>query len=437
MFPGEIKRWPEATQEGLCAVRNSLPRPGAMGKDAVGNLCDDVLGVPHGTLTLSQSDESSGLLNGSRPNPSPKVPILTDSMIRAANLITDPVLQKWFWPEGAPFCVSLSHDVDEVRWSWRRRLLMGARHPRTLLEPNERYWNFEHILSLERRFGVRSSWYFVADGNHPRDPPYRLGDVEDVMRDLEKSGHEVGVHGSYLSYKDGRMLQRERDAIGAVLGHPVLGVRQHFVNFAPFITWKLQEAAGFSYDATLAFNGVSGFRAGICHPFSPLGHGLLEVPLMLMDGQLFRYEEFGVPEARTNCERIASEVIGRNGLLTMNWHQHTYDEYSFPGYWSVYEHMLQWLLQKGARFITGGELWRWWRARSRVEVQPGQRRQTEASWTMSAAEDISGLALRVLGVRPRTLEADTPHSIVTRGLDTFLLLPVVRAGSQVTVTAEW
>lgn len=408
-----------------------------MGKSALTTLYEDVLGVPPGTLTVPERDESSSLLDGSRPNPSPKVPIVTDSMIRAAGSIVDPILQKWFWPEAAPFCVALSHDVDEVLWSWRRRLLMGARHPRTLLEPNGRYWNFERILALERRFEVKSSWYFVADGEHPRDPPYRLSDVNDMMHNLERSGHEVGVHGSFLSYKDGRMLQREREAIGAELGHPPLGVRQHFVNFDPAITWKIQEAAGFSYDTTLAFNSVSGFRAGTCHPYTPLGYGLLEVPLILMDGQLFRYEEFGVPEAKTNCERIASEVIARNGLLTMNWHQHTYDEYSFPGYWSVYEHMLRWLHQKEARFMTGGELWRWWRARSRVQVQPGERRPGGASWTVSAPEEIDGLALRVLGARPRALNADVPHSIVTRGLDTFLLLSAVRARSQVTVTADW
>lgn len=374
------------------------------------------------------------LLAGGR-NPTPKVPVVADAMVHALRA-AGPVLQVWFWPDARPFCLSLSHDVDEVRWSWRRRLLMGSRHPRTLFEPNDRYWNFDRVRALERRLGVTSSWYFVADGRHPRDPPYRLSDVAGAMRDLEKDGHEVGVHGTYESYRDGAMLRREREAVAGVLGHPVPGVRQHFINFEAPLTWELQEAAGFSYDATLGLNEASGFRTGFCHPYRPSGRAILEQPMILMDGQLFWYEGFTAREATANCEDLARRVIERNGLLTLNWHQHTYDGYSFPGWWDVYERLVPSLLRREPAVMTGEQVWRWWTLRESVCLIRTAQEGRRGTYELRAPEPVRGVALRMSNVAQADFTSNVQTRTVERGGERFLVLDLPPA-EPVTVTVEW
>ena len=408
-----------------------------MGRGELSLVFEACLGLPPGTLEVPDDAILRGLLDGRTRNPDPKTPVAADAMRRALDGVAKPTLRKWFWPDARPFAVFLSHDVDEVRWSWRRRLLMGVRHPGTLVHPNRRYWNFERVLELEKRFGVPSSWYFVADGRHPRDPPYRLRDVAAVMRDLQAKGQEVGVHGSYLSYRDGAMLRQERAAIGEALGRPPPGVRQHFVNFEADATWRLQQEAGFAYDATLALNEASGFRTGMCHPYVPPGNTILELPLLLMDGQLFWYERLAWADAVKNCESIAGQVAARGGLLTLNWHQHTYDEYSFPGWWSVYEHMLRWLGERRPLFLTGEDVWRWWTQRAGVSVAEVARKGTGATWSVTSRVDLQGLTVCIAGATPANLESDAPHDTATNGGEQFLVLRGLRAGEPATITAEW
>lgn len=401
------------------------------------SVTEAVLGLPPGTLNVPLDADLALLLGGLQRNSNPKIPVASDAMLRALEGVRTPTLRKWPWPEASPFCVNLSHDVDEIRWSWRRRALMGARHPRTLLEPNRRYWNFERVERLEASHGVKSSWFFVAGGGHPRDPPYRIEDVRDAIRDLVRSGHEVGVHGSFLSYKDGALLERERRAISIVAGRPVHGVRQHFLNFEAPLTWRIQESVGFSYDASLGFNETSGFRTGMCHPFRPPGQKILEIPLMIMDGQLFWYEHLSVEDAKGNCERIAMEVLRRNGLLTLNWHQHTYDQYSFPGWWDVYEHMLRWLRDHQALFMTCEEITDWWRRRERVTMTPSEMGSRRGTWIVESGEPLRGLAFGGAGMSTPQFDADVPHRAVSSGGQSLIILDELRPESPAKVTASW
>jgi len=387
-----------------------------------------VLGLPAGTLQGAIEPDLAEFLRGVRRNPTPKVPVASNALARMLDGLRVPTLRKWPWPDANPVCASLSHDVDEVRWSWRRRALMAVRHPGTLFEPNRRYWNFARVKDLEAGHSVRSSWFFVAEGRHPQDPPYRVAEVQDAIRDLAASGHEVGLHGSFLSYRDPALLERERRAISAAVGRPVPGVRQHFLNFEAPLTWRIQEAAGFSYDASLGFNETSGFRNGLCHPFRPPGQRILEIPLIIMDGQLFWYEHLAVEEAKENCERIAMDVLRLNGLLTLNWHQHTYDEYSFPGWWDVYEHLLRWLKAHRALFMTCEGIADWWRRREQTTITPAAGTRP-GTWVVQSAEPLRGLTLCGAGGAEAGLTTDAPHRVVSFEGRSLLVLDELRPGS--------
>jgi hypothetical protein len=399
---------------------------------------ESILGLPPEVLGSMTTIEERQMMDAVHPNERPKSPVVSQRMIGLLEALPGPVLQKWFWPDAHPFSVCLSHDVDEVRWSWRRRLLMGARHPKTLVQANEEYWNFQRIIQKEAELGLPSSWYFVADGRHPRDPPYRLDEVADEMKRVHTAGNEVGVHGSFLSFNDGPMLLKQRLAVEATLGSRAIGIRQHFINFEAPLTWKLQEAAGFEYDTTLAFNEHSGFRTGMCHPYRPSGRSILEIPLVLMDGQLFWYEKFDVERATANCELLARAVESLGGVLTMNWHQHTLDGYSFPGWWDVYDRILEGLIPRGPAFMTSAQISSWWSAREQVAALSRGVGARYGSWEIRAQERIRGLTLRIAGARSEVhYEADVSARVEKLRGEDVLVLEELDASKPAVVTATW
>jgi hypothetical protein len=311
------------------------------------------------------------------------------------------------WPNGKRFAALLSHDVDEVRFGSlveAARLLARTSGPRSYAlragltqaargiagaGRTDPYWNFERWVKAEESRGFRSSFYFCAPSparRHEYDARYRFGDrvdfagergtVSALLARLAGRGFDVGLHGSYLSHRDGDDLARQRVQIEAASGRPAPGTRQHFLRFDIHRTWRAQEEAGFSYDSTLGYNEAPGFRAGIAAPFAPWDanagrpHRLLELPLTVMDGSLFR--TLGLDGARA-AERVRQHlraVEASGGLAVLLWHPNGASQAHFPGWWTAWEAALDTLAAGGAWVATGDEIARWWADRLRGSLPP-------------------------------------------------------------------
>jgi peptidoglycan/xylan/chitin deacetylase (PgdA/CDA1 family) len=305
------------------------------------------------------------------------------------------------WKDGARFAACLTHDVDDVAlYSGRQalRLLLQARAPQsyafraglsglgrawTHRGAEDPYSNFHRWLAEEEGRGRRSTFYFVPPDPRPRheyDPLYRLDDriafdgrrvtVAEVMRAMESRGHEVGLHGSYRSHRDGAELGRQKHAIEFGADTVVRGVRQHFLRFDVRATWAAQVEAGFRYDTTLGYNEAVGFRAGIAAPFRPWSserkqsHDLWELPLTLMDGALFRTLKLGSKQAAEAVTRHLDQVEAAGGLAVLLWHPNGAAEALFPGWWATYRHLLDELGRRNAWVATARTIADWWRDRT-------------------------------------------------------------------------
>jgi hypothetical protein len=315
----------------------------------------------------------------------------------AAAMLGSELEESPLWPNGARFAAVLSHDVDEVRYgsvAEGARLLALA--PRSYavragltqvargLRGGSRdpYWNFERWIESESKRGFASSFYFCAPApakRHEYDARYRLGDrldafgkrgtVTSLMRALVERGCDVGLHGSYLSHLDGADLAAQRRQIEDASGAPVLGTRQHFLRFDVRRTVAAQEAAGFDHDSTLGYNEALGFRAGIAAPFHPWNaearapHRLLELPLTVMDGTLFRTLGLSGEEAAERVRAHLGMVRAVGGLAVLLWHPNGADAAHYPGWWDAWEAALDRLAERGAWVGHGRALADWWRAR--------------------------------------------------------------------------
>jgi peptidoglycan/xylan/chitin deacetylase (PgdA/CDA1 family) len=270
------------------------------------------------------------------------------------------------------FCVCLSHDVDRTTKTFQffthflRHALNGelgrAAYQIKSVSAASHYWCFDRVMELERKLGVKSVFFFLNE-TYPFHPltlsSWRLSlgyyDLFDpglaaVIRELDGQGWEVGLHGSYLSYKDSELLKREKADLESIVGHPVVGVRQHYLNLDQH-TWARQAEAGFSYDASFGSTTDIGFKDDRYHPFKPISdRDFYVVPLALMDRCVMDKED-----SLQQATRVIDLAAEKRACLVLNWHQERLNEKEFPGYTQMYLRLIQECMSRKAHFCTIGE----------------------------------------------------------------------------------
>ena len=273
---------------------------------------------------------------------------------------------EYIWPGNKRFAVCLTHDVDRVKKTYQyitKSWKDNHRRIRQLFEFGNPYWAFPIIMKLEDKFKVRSTFFFLQESKkinllRPKDwtlsaGKYRFNDkkISEIIKILDRNGWEIGLHGSYESYKHLDLLREEKNELEQVLGAEVLGIRQHYLNMEIPQTWRIQREAGFMYDASFGFRDEIGFRNDRYLPFHPFENSFLEIPLALMDGALFsNYDSEDI--VWDKCLNLIETAERQRGLLTLLWHQRVFNEDEFPRWSSVYTQILRECMERDAYFGT-------------------------------------------------------------------------------------
>lgn len=315
------------------------------------------------------------------------------ALLYACGKLRLPFACKSLWP-GKRFAVCLTHDVDEVKktYQWFTRPAaylkkgeVGSLKGQLLslwhrLLGEEPYWTFDDIMELEERLGVRSSFFFLKENGKAdiMSPDtwklmgrrYDFNDprLKGVMKKLSGGGWEVGLHGSYGSYRDFGLLESEKKMLQESLGNKVTGIRQHHLNLELPKTWEYHDRAGLKYDTSLGFKDRMGFRGGTCLPFHPVSGqrmlDLLEIPLAVMDTPLFGYKK---DRLRADLEGMVDAVSVSGGVLTMLWHHAVFNEHEYPGWGAEYGRIIELCRSRNAWITCGRELADWWIWRERTD----------------------------------------------------------------------
>jgi hypothetical protein len=313
------------------------------------------------------------------------------------------------WPDGRPFAICVSHDVDLIaetvtpRQALRsmRLSLLGAGASRReritrLARPGVRAARavahglsrapaaeaLERCVELERERGVTASYFFTVypgSEGHRYDCTYALGDrcrfggarvtVADVARRLDAEGFEMGLHGSYHSAFAGDRLTAEKEELEQATGLPVTSIRQHFLHWDARVTPHLHARAGFTADSTLGFNRNIGFRAGTSLPFRWFDVGrdaavdLVELPMLVGDVALLRADalELGPELAEETLLGRLDGIAEVGGVATLNCHPNNLVD---PDYLRLFRRAIAYGTERGAWFASVRELDAWFRGRA-------------------------------------------------------------------------
>ena len=270
--------------------------------------------------------------------------------------------------------VALSHDVDRVRKThqyltrsirYLKRAKIGSLYHEllSLNKRNEVYWNFPDIMETEDALGVKSTFFFLQESYpfmplHPSTWKLALGrydirsdKVARIIYELDKAGWEIGLHGSYRSYNAPELLREEKKQLEQVVGHPIVGIRQHYLNMNSN-TWRFQDEAGFLYDSSLGYTDKIGYRNAHVAPFNPHNSSFIEFPLAIMDSCFLED-----PDRDDNLKKIIDLTIANDGVLVLNWHSNSWHPDEYKEYKEKYVGLIKLFKAQGAIIKTLGEFY--------------------------------------------------------------------------------
>lgn len=326
-------------------------------------------------------------------------PVVNEYLVIIKELITD-IAQKNhinldfqpLWPSGKTFALALTHDIDHVqKWRWntfhreikvlakiiaQRRVREFLRRTKELalylVKNQDPYWVYNQLIKRETQANCSSSFYFLGGQSHKTyDRGYSLPrkKVQKLLKDMVNRGVEIGLHGSFETYRSHQLLAEEYSNLSDLISGTITGCRQHYLRLDLSETFNHLEAAGLQYDTTLGFAESQGFRASFAFPFFPYDilrnrpHQILEIPLVVMDTTLESYR--GLDKAAGALVLLENlEVLAvHNGCGSLLWHNGYFDELDFPGYGELYWQSLDWLRDQGGWGASGREINNWWRGR--------------------------------------------------------------------------
>jgi hypothetical protein len=301
------------------------------------------------------------------------------------------------WPQGKRWVFLLSHDTDAITLGSPQELLTNllkglGRRDRTSLtmfkdglryfnRPNENpLFGFPGWRQLESP-GFRSCFYLFAK---PKYLKRHLNDCRstvveqnidwNILREMAAAGWEFGLHAPIYAKQEVSALAWGKQFIEEKIGQPVAGLRHHYWALdwrAPHLTFRKHAAAGFQYDASIAWRDSMGFRAGTCFPFQPFDPDaqaampIFELPTCLMDRHVADAPQSSLAPAQERMTTLLSDVKAHHGVFFVNWHtEGACNRYRYQGDVDVLAEILRRVEGDPEAWITTPrELTAWWSAR--------------------------------------------------------------------------
>lgn len=265
-----------------------------------------------------------------------------------------------FWPKGAKIALLLTHDVETIA---------GIA-------------NIHKIIDIEQKHGFRSAWNFV-----PKRYPLDLG----ILRELQASGFEIGVHGLY---HDGKLFdsytlfQQRADKINETLiqwGSVGFRSESNLRNLE-WISKHIRAEYDSSYLSSEWYGAQPG---GSCTVFPFIFKNIIELPITLQqDFTLLDILKLTEDEMLAHWMDTVQAIKELNGLVLINVHP---DYMTTPERLENYKNFIENMQgETSCWHALPRELARWWGDRNVSELVP-----SGAGWRIDGPASDRGEVMRV------------------------------------------
>lgn len=136
--------------------------------------------------------------------------------------------------------------------------------------------NIDWMMKVNDAAGNKVAFYFIPiQTDQKKEDPndVRSESISALLKHIADSGHEIGFHPGYNTYKFSENFLASANALKeACLNKRIdtanLGGRQHYLRYDVDKTPKLWQESGFIYDSSLCYAEKAGFRCGTCYEYS-------------------------------------------------------------------------------------------------------------------------------------------------------------------------
>ena len=264
----------------------------------------------------------------------------------------------------------ISHDIDKCTKGYLEELFYLIKKGKLFtslkvldnrIVNKDPWFNFEIISEMEKKLGVKSTFFFLNSmkrykGITGADYNINDNDIQNIIHDLAKNGHEIGIHLHPKIFSDKKL----EETIKSFPCH-VKGCRIHFLKFDYHYTLIELENSDLEYDSTLGFAEMPGFRNSFAHPFLIYNHKddrptrILEIPLIIMDTTFSNYlhtRNLGI-EFKEHFEDLINQVVKFNGIFTLLWHNNYFSNYKYKRFRDLFDILVNDLKKSNFIFKTG------------------------------------------------------------------------------------
>ena len=290
----------------------------------------------------------------SRPFPAWPVDFTVDTLhekllrlsMEAAGIQRVPFI--WFWPEGAPNCLIMTHDV----------------------ETSEGRDFTSDLMDLDESYGIRASFQVI--------PEKRYDVPDEYVLEIKKRGFEFNVHD--LNH-DGRLYQERKEFLrraATINAYARKYSSRGFRAGSMYRNLDWYDAFEFSYDMSVPNMAHLEPKRGGCCTVMPYFIGkILELPLTTtQDYSLFHIlNDYSIDLWKKQLDLIRQ----RNGLMSFIAHpDYLIDRRARKIYEALLDHLRQMIAREKIWATLPQEVDQWWRARREMQlVQKDGRWQVE------------------------------------------------------------
>jgi hypothetical protein len=245
---------------------------------------------------------------------------------------------------------AMTHDIDAIRkypsfYKFLRAfariaikekkisklLILTKQYINTIYYKKDPYDTFDWLIPLNK--SNEKIIYFMSGGKTKYDNFY---DIEDKrlhsIFDLVKNNHyTIGLHPSYATSYEKNQFKKEIDAIERTTKQKIIKTRQHILHFSFKETIDILEELNITFDSTLGYQDLVGFRCGTGHDYHLYNFNndristVIETPLVVMDGPLLMEGKYNIKESK----KIIFNFLNKNNKftkITFNFHNSTFDD---------------------------------------------------------------------------------------------------------------
>jgi hypothetical protein len=244
----------------------------------------------------------------------------------------------WFWPDGAPNCLILTHDVETS---------VGRDFT-------------PQLMDLDESYGFKASFQVI--------PEKRYEVTNEYVQEIRNRGFEFNIHD--LNH-DGHLYQWREEFLRRAKKINEHGHRFNARGFragSMFRNLDWYDAYEFSYDMSVPnVAHLEPKRGGCCTVFPFFIGKILELPLTTsQDYSVFHIlSDYSIGLWKKQLDLIRQ----RNGLMSFLAHpDYLISLRTRKVYESLLDHLRQMVAREGTWAVLPGDVDRWWRARSQMRL---------------------------------------------------------------------